>query len=133
MGLTRVQVGSEWKRLECNRLFKFEEITEENFESILRRCAVIRIFSKFFEPIFLERHLPDHEKYGIFKREEDAKDFLTSKQGVVAGLRLQQVFSEKHSEAECRRIVQEYTRCGGDNGVTEKYIRQAPREFDLVC
>ena len=29
-----------WKRLECNKLFEFDDIQEENFESIVRRCAV---------------------------------------------------------------------------------------------
>eukprot|EP00973_Karenia_brevis_P036526 5035764-Karenia_brevis.AAC.1 len=76
--LTRLFCIIGWKRIECNRLFKFDEITESNYESIFRRCAVVRILARFFEPAFLERNLPDHEKCGIFKREDDAKDSLTS-------------------------------------------------------
>ena len=45
--LTRLFSIIGWKRLECNRLVKFEEITETNFESIFRRCAVIRIRACF--------------------------------------------------------------------------------------
>ena len=35
-----------WKRMECNKLFSFDSIGEENLESIIRRCAIIRIYSK---------------------------------------------------------------------------------------
>ena len=62
-----------WKRIECNKLFRFDDIAEENIESIIRRCAIVRVQAKFFDKMVLERHCPDHEQYGIFAREPDAK------------------------------------------------------------
>ena len=34
-------------------------------------------------------------------------------------------FACEHSEEACRQIIDSYVRCGGDKGVTEKYIREA--------
>ena len=116
-----------WKRIELNRIFHFEEITEQNIESILRRFAVIKIHAKFYEKQYLDKHLADHEQYGIFAREKDAKAFLTSSQGVVAGLRIHQVFAEENSLQQLDDKIIKFTRCGGDNGVTEKSIREACR------
>eukprot|EP00973_Karenia_brevis_P039518 5454625-Karenia_brevis.AAC.1 len=65
-------------------MFHFTDITEASFESIARRLAVIRIMSRFFEKLYLEEHVPDHEDYGVFAREHDAKEFLTSTVGVAA-------------------------------------------------
>lgn len=39
--------------------------------------------------------------------------------------KIQHVFEETHTEQVCRRIVDEYTRCGKDGGVTLKHIRHA--------
>ena len=54
------------KRIELNKLFTFDEIDDTNFESILRRCAVIRITAKFFDKLFLEMNFKSHghEQYG---------------------------------------------------------------------
>ena len=47
--LTKMHRIIGWKRLECNKLIEFPDITEENFESILRRFAVVVIQARFFE------------------------------------------------------------------------------------
>ena len=116
-----------WKRIELNKLFKFDSITGSNFESIMRRCAVIRIVAKFFDPLFISTNFKDGrgDKFGLFARESDAQDFSTSSPGILAGLQIQQAFAEEHSEQDCRKIISSYTRGGGDNGDTFKYIRIA--------
>ena len=114
-----------WKRIECNKMFKFDDISETNVESIVRRCAVVLIHARFFEKAFLEQHIQNPERYGCFARESDAKQFLTSGPAIVAGWKIQQVFAEEHSQSQIEDIIQRYTRCGGDNGVTQKVIRQA--------
>ena len=123
--LTKLFTLIGWKRIELNKLFTFDEITETNFESILRRCAIVRIQAKFFEAQDLKKHSPDHETYGVFAREADVKDFLTSSQGAAAGLRIQQIFGEDNSRQDVEDTIHNYTSCGGDLGVTEKYVRLA--------
>ena len=63
-----------WKRLECNKLFRFNDIEEENFESVVRRCAVVQIHARFYDQLVLERQCPGHEQYGIFARDPEAKE-----------------------------------------------------------
>jgi hypothetical protein len=125
--LTKLVKLVGWKRIELNKLFKFDSITESNFESIMRRCAVIRIVAKFFDPLFISMNFKDGsgDKFGLFARESDAQDFSTSSPGILAGLQIQQAFAEEHSEQDCRKIISSYTRGGGDNGATFKYIRIA--------
>ena len=47
--LTKLVKLIGWKRIELNKLFKFDDITDNNLESIVRGCAVIRILARFFE------------------------------------------------------------------------------------
>jgi hypothetical protein len=125
--LTKMVKLVGWKRIELNKLFTFDQIDDTNFESIVRRCAVIRILAKFFDPMYLKLNFKghDHEQYGIFAREADAGAFLTSEPGVLAGLLIQHAFAEGHSEQDCRKVMEGYTRCGDDNGATVRYIRLA--------
>ena len=79
--VTKLIEVSGWKRVELNKMFRFFEITEDNVESIVRRFAVIKIAAKFYEKAFLTSVLPNHEEFGIFARESDAKAFLMSTLG----------------------------------------------------
>ncbi len=38
-----------WKRMEMNRLIQFEDVSEGNFEAIMRRIALIKIQARFFD------------------------------------------------------------------------------------
>ena len=94
---------------------------------------------------------------GIFERDPDLQEFVISKPAQVgsnlnvvarvtmqrtsvsfsgyvrvapdevAGHQLQWAFERMHSESDCRTVITEYTRCGGDNGMTEKHLRKACR------
>jgi hypothetical protein len=125
--LTKMVRLKGWKRIEMNKLFRFDDIKESNFESILRRCAVIRIQARFFDRGFLDLNFPDKnwEEFGIFARDPDAQDFLVSSVGILAGHKLQLGYAVGHSLEECRATITNYTRLGGDLGATEKYIRIA--------
>lgn len=114
-----------WKRIELNKLFRFEDIDGTNFESIVRRCAVIRILAKFFDSLYLQHNYKalDHEQYGCFAREADAGVFVSSPPGALARLAIQHAVAEDKTEQDCRAIMERYTRCGDDNGVTVRYIR----------
>ena len=43
----------------------------------------------------------------------------------AAGHRLQLAFEFEHAEKDCRAIISEYARCGGDNGIGVRYMRAA--------
>ena len=125
--LTKLILLTGWKRIECNKLFRFMDIEETNFESILRRCAVIKILAKFFDKAFVDLNFKNFtpETYGLFTRDPNAQEFLTSNQAVHAGHQIQMAFEHTYDEAACQKIIDEYTRCGKDRGETLKQIRYA--------
>ena len=45
--LTRLFQIIGWKRIELNKLFQFDGITEHNVESIIRRCSVLTLASYY--------------------------------------------------------------------------------------
>ena len=116
-----------WKRIELNKLFKFADIDDSNFESIVRRCAVIKIKARFFDATYLKRYFKtdSHEQYGIFARDPDAGAFMTGDPGVAAGIIIQESFGFANSLQDIRTVMSNYARCGGDDGSTVKYIRTA--------
>lgn len=111
--------------MELNKLIRFYGVDEANFNSIFRRCLVIRVEGRFVDETWFEKNLKGDESYGIFPRQHDLKHFLQSGPAIAAGLRLQHAFEAKHSKADCLRLVTEYTLSGRDRGITEKYLRRA--------
>ena len=73
----------------------------------------------------LKSFCPNHEDFGIFARDPDAKDFLTSSVGIAAGLKIQHCFGEDNGLQSCRDIMQSFHSLGGDKGATNKYMRHA--------
>ena len=114
-----------WKRMELNKLIQFDDVTEQNFESIIRRIVLIKILARFFDKKYLERYNGNHEQFGIFARDPDLKDFMTSGPAQAAGHKIQWAFESQNNEQECRDLVTTYARCGGDRGTTNKYMRLA--------
>lgn len=51
-----------------HHLLFFDDLTEGEFESIMRRFCVIKVFARFFDKQYLSKHLPVHEELGIFAR-----------------------------------------------------------------
>ena len=43
-----------WNRMEMNKLLSFDDVTEANFESILRRFAIIKLQAIFVDPGVLD-------------------------------------------------------------------------------
>ena len=114
-----------WKRLEVNKFLVFDDITEQNVESLMRRLAVVKIQARFFDRMYVEQNFGDAAAAGIFARDPDAKEFLMSSVGVAAGHRVQFAFEDDNGAEACRDIIVRYARCGGDRGITEKSLRQA--------
>ena len=121
--LTKMHKIIGWKRLECNKLIDFQDITEDNFESILRRFAVVQIQARFFEKAQLAGVELDPDTRGVFCRDPELDSFYTSGPACAGGLKIQAAFEEINSKKACLDIVQHYTRGGGDKGVSMKYMR----------
>lgn len=126
--LTRMVKRIGWKRVELDKLFRVDDIDDTHFEIIGRRCAVIRILAKLCGPSYQRRNYTalNHEQYGICAREADAGVCLTCPPGVLAGRSIQHAFAEDHQEQDSRAIMEGYTSCGDDNGVTV-------RDLHMVC
>jgi hypothetical protein len=122
--LTKIFELIGWKRLEMNKMFRFEGVTEAGFNAILRRSLLIKIVARFFDAKYLAKCFPNHEDYGIFPRDPTLKAFLTSDVGIAAGMQVQFAFESSHGEESCRTLIQDYLQ-GGDNGLTLKYMRHA--------
>ena len=104
------------KRLECNKLIEFQDITEDNFESIIRRFAVAQIQARFFEKAQLSGVDLDPDTRGVFCRDPELDSFYTSGLACAGGLKIQAAFEEINGKQDCLDIVQHYTRGGATKG-----------------
>ena len=43
-----------WKRLEANRMFKFQDVSKKDFNAVLRRSLVWRVKARFEDPDAIE-------------------------------------------------------------------------------
>ena len=115
-----------WKRMAMNKLLDFEGVSEHNFESILRRCPIIRIMASFYEPGMLDGiSQEDRNASGLFELDPDMEEFDVSGPACAAGLKLPYAFDATHNKTACRKIILWCTRHGGDLGVGVKYLREA--------
>ena len=54
--LTRMIRLLGWARLEVNAALEFYDITEQEYESILRRACLIKMHARFFDQAYLGEH-----------------------------------------------------------------------------
>ena len=109
-----------WKRLESNKLIEFHDITEDNFESILRRFAVVQIQARFYEEAQVDGIEIDADTRGVFSRDSELDAFYVSGPAVAAGLKMQAGFEELHGKKSCLQMVQHFTRAALDVGFEQK-------------
>ena len=62
---------------------------------------------------------------GIFPKDPDLKQFLTSGPAILAALQIQNAFEMKYGKDECERLIEDYAYWGGDHGFTEQTMREA--------
>ena len=60
-----------WKRIELNRMMRFQGVTGANFMSILRRSFVWTPKARFLDADYLESHFADAAQDGISRRTHD--------------------------------------------------------------
>jgi hypothetical protein len=114
-----------WKRYEANSMMEFEDVSEENLNSIMRRSLAIFYHGRFMSKEYIEAHLPDAAEQGIFICDPSLKDKLKSGPVVGAFLKMLHAFWAKHSHQDCIDIIEYYATGGGDEGLTSKTIRSA--------
>ena len=114
-----------WKRVELNSMINFDGVQENNFESILRRFAIISLHSRLVEPGTLDGFPFGPPTAGVFERDPDLEAFYVSGPAIAAGLKIQHGFERLHNLAACRAEIIRYTRQGGDQGVGVAYMREA--------
>ena len=123
--LTKVITLIGWKRMELNKLITFAGVPETAFDAIFRRSLLVRIRSKFLDQEWISNFLPDSEKYGVFPRQPDLREFMQSGPAGLAANILQCQFESQNDKAASRRALDDYTLRGGDHGIMETYMRAA--------
>ena len=88
-------------------------VKETDIESIIRRSIVIKFRARFFPKVYLDTHLPDHEKYGIFARDPKLQDFLESGVGRAAAVQTQGAWELDNGEKDAHQAIYHFHRCGG--------------------
>ena len=122
---TRMFAVVGWKRLETNRMIRFQDVSEENFRSVLRRGFVWGPQAAFHQADYLTQHCPRHEEFGVFCADPTLKQFLVSSEASVAGLKLQAAFEKQHNKESCQQLIEEHAGLGGDGWFTETKLREA--------
>ena len=108
-------------------MFTLDDVDKRNFNAVLRRSLVWRVKARFEDPQILESAYPDIAKDGVFPKDPDLQDFLTSGPAVAAGLQLQHSFEMQHNKEQCIDLIENYVSWGGDGGLTEDTMRSACR------
>lgn len=81
-----------------NKLIAFDDVTSENFESLLRRLALVKIRALFYDAGVLEEFGGEKPDFGVFRRDPHLADFLTSGPAAAAAHKIQLAFEERHNE-----------------------------------
>ena len=123
--LTRMIRLTGWVRMEVNSVLPFGTLGEDEFESIMRRSCVIKVFARFFDKQYLDKHLEDHQSMGIFARRLELSVKFQSSAYAAAWNRTQHCFEERHGEQDCQDIIANFTRNGGDRNLTERFMRDS--------
>ena len=114
-----------WKRIELNRMMRFQGVTGANFMSILRRSFVWTPKARFLDADYLESHYPDAAQDGIFPKNPRLRTFLQSGPAACALLSLQHGFELRHSRVQCEAMIESWVTKGCDDNLTERTMRMA--------
>ena len=115
-----------WVRLEVHSLIDFETVTEKELQSIMRKSCVIKAFARFFDTAYLDHHgMEDAARYGRFPRKVDLTEKFQTGVYHCAFNRLQQGWEAENNVDDCYKEITNFTRNGGDDGITERFIRHS--------
>ena len=106
-------------------MLQFDEVDARNFNAILRRSLVWRVKARFEDAHVITEAYEDIHRDGIFAKDPDLVDFLTSLPAVSAGLQIQHAFEADFGKQACLDMIEDYVAWGGDGGLTESTMRAA--------
>ena len=84
----------------------------------------MQIQARMFEKAQLRGVDYDQDTRGVFARDPEMDAFIISGPAVAAGLKIQSGFEDLNNKNDCLKIIQDYTRGGGDNGVGVRFMRE---------
>ncbi len=108
-------------------LSNFEGVSEQIFHSMFRRCLVIRMHVRFVEQSYIDDHLRDGAKFGIFQRRPDLKMFLRSGPAIAAGLPLQHSFGRRRVSKRLSATRTQEATLGSRRSTSESHAVSLPR------
>ena len=110
-----------------NKAPRFQGVTEETFNSLMRWGLVMELKGRFLPAHDIARLFPGggNEACGVFQCDPQLKEFLKESVVAAAFLRRLEGFLKTHSEADCRMIIENYVTAGGDGGLTKEVLREA--------
>lgn len=121
--ITKMESLIGWTRFECNVLPCFQGVTEQNFNSVLRRGWVMQMLATFVEKRVYDT-IENPESKGVFLKDPNARDFVVSSPAVGAGWKIMHGWMTKYSEKQCYEEIENYVD-GADKGLTRKSLRFA--------
>lgn len=102
-------------------MFNFQGVTEENFNSLLRRSLVWRPRARFVEKYEVSE---SSEQEGVFPANPSLREFLMTGPAVAAALAHHHAFEALHGRDECKETIESYV-CKEDAKLTEQVMREA--------
>ena len=121
--ITRMIELIGWKRIESNKVLKIPGVDESNFESVLRRFLIIVLRARFVDAATLAT-LQNPSDNGIFLKDPNLKDRLTSGSRIVAGWKVMHGFMRAYNAQQAYDLIESYVN-GRDGGLTRSCLRQA--------
>ena len=98
-------------------------MTEENFNSVMRRALFVHFISRFVNQETLDK-ITNPSQQGIFLKDMVAKDFVRSSFGVAAGWKILHGHMHGTGEQAMRDRIERYVD-GADKGLTRRCMRFA--------
>ena len=110
--LTKLIELCGWKRLELNKLVKFQGVSEASFDSLFRRSQVCVLRGRFL-PAERVARFDNPAEQGVFCKDPTLKAFLKSGPAVTATWKILHGFMSLHNRKACDELIEQYAN-GGD-------------------
>ena len=116
-----------WKIFEMNSPLRFQSVTAETFNSIMRRSLVVELKGRFLSAEQMEeareRGAPLADN--VLLKDPSFKSFVKSPQAVAAMWRVIEGYLCSTDRQTCVKIIDGYVDGGADAGLTDSVIREA--------
>ena len=96
-----------WRRFEMNSTLSFKGVSEDTFDSILRRSLVVELRGKFVPAEVLNKHYPtgDGGDHGVFVKDTTLKPWARTSAAAGALWRTVEGWLRQHTKQQCTGII----------------------------